>query len=83
MRKGRVPHRSAPVPAKIEVMPQVMELIATRLAISGTLVCRSRAISIRNGARVVPLAETVNMASEVATSSGQGNRSPTASRPAN
>ena len=54
--------------------------MATRLAISGTLTDRSRAMSIRNGARVVPLAATVNMASEAAASSSHGSRSVGASR---
>ena len=48
--------------------------MATRSAISGTLADRSRAISIRNGARVVPLAATVNMASDATASSGHGIR---------
>ena len=75
IRNGRVPQRSEPAPAKIEVMPQATEVMATRLAISGTLTERSRAMSIRNGARVVPLAATVNIASEAASSRGQGRRS--------
>ena len=63
-------------------MPQEIELIATRSAISGTLADRSRAISIRNGARVVPLAATVNIASDAAASSGHGMRACTAKLPA-
>ena len=70
-----MPQRSEPAPAKIEVMPQATEVIATRLAISGTLTDRSRAMSIRNGARVVPLAATVNIASEAASSRAHGMRS--------
>ena len=75
IRNGRVPQRSEPAPAKIEVMPQATEVMATRLAISGTLTERSRAMSIRNGARVVPLAATVNIASEAASSNAHGIRS--------
>ena len=70
-----MPQRSEPAPAKIEVMPQATELIATRLATNGTLTDRSRAMSIRNGARVVPLAATVNIASEATVSKAQGMRS--------
>src|ERR1700733_8306044 len=73
-RNGRVPQRSDPAPAITDVTPQESELMATRSAISGTLADRSRAISIRNGARVVPLAATVNMASDAAGSSGPGIR---------
>src|SRR5262245_36440936 len=36
-------------------MPQVIEVIDTRLATSGMLTSRSFAIDSRNGARVVPL----------------------------
>ena len=75
IRNGRVPQRSDPAPANIEVMPQATEVMATRLATSGTLTDRSRAMSIRNGARVVPLAATVNIASEAASSKAQGMRS--------
>ena len=53
--------------------------MATRLATTGTLTDRSRAISIRNGARVVPLAATVNIASEATISKAQGMRSRNAS----
>ena len=70
-----MPQRSEPAPANIEVMPQATEVMATRLAISGTLTDRSRAMSIRNGARVVPLAATVNIASEATSSRAQGRRS--------
>ncbi len=48
--------------------------MATRLATSGTLTRRSRAMSIRNGARVVPLAAAVNIASDAAASNAQGSR---------
>ena len=43
-------------------IPQAIEVAATRSATSGTLTERSRAMSIRNGARVVPLAAAVNIA---------------------
>src|SRR4051794_4940292 len=62
IRNGRLPQRSDPAPATIDERPQAIEVIATRLATTGTLLDRSRAISIRNGARVVPLAAAVNMA---------------------
>ena len=55
-------------------MPQEIEVIATRLATSGRLVARSRAMSIRNGARVVPLQEAANIPRQAAASSGQGIR---------
>ncbi len=54
--------------------------MATRLAIIGTLADRSRAMSIRNGARVVPLAATVNIASDAAASNAHGMRSRIATR---
>ena len=72
IRKGRRPHRSDPAPASIDAIPQAIEVIATRLATSGTLTRRSCAISIRNGARVVPLAAAVNIASEAAASNAHG-----------
>jgi len=62
-------------------MPQEIELTATRFATIGTLTPRSCAMSRRNGARVVPLAPTVNMASCEAVSSAHGRRSDRASRP--
>ena len=74
IRNGRRPHRSDPAPANIDVIPHEIEVTATRLATSGTLTRRSRAMSIRNGARVVPLAAAVNMASDAAASNAQGIR---------
>ena len=69
-------------PAITDVTPQESELMATRSAINGTLADRSRAISIRNGARVVPLAATVNMASDATANSGHGIRACRAKLPA-
>ena len=74
IRNGRRPHRSDPAPANIDASPQEIEVMATRLATSGTLTRRSRAMSIRNGARVVPLAAAVNIASDAAASNAQGSR---------
>ena len=74
IRNGRRPHRSDPAPANIDASPQEIEVMATRLATSGTLTRRSRAMSIRNGARVVPLAAAVNIASDAAASNAQGIR---------
>src|SRR3712207_9433196 len=49
--------RSEPAPAISEVAPQAIEVMAIRFATSGRLEDRSRAMSIRKGARVVPLQE--------------------------
>src|SRR5262249_51448229 len=73
-RNGRRPQRSEPAPARIEVMPQETELMAIRLATRATLVDRSRAMSMRNGARVVPLADMVNMVRQATDSSTHGKR---------
>ena len=57
------------------IMPETAhetEVAATRSATSGMLVDRSRAMSNRNGARVVPLEEAANMASPPASSSAHG-----------
>ena len=75
IRNGRRPHRSDSAPATMAANPQAIEVTATRLATSGTLLDRSRAMSIRNGARVMPLPAAVNMASEAAISRAQGMRS--------
>src|SRR5260370_10354714 len=72
MRNGRRPHRSDPAPAISEAAPQATEVIAMRLATSGRLVVRSRAMSIRNGARVVPLQDAANMPRQASASSAQG-----------
>jgi len=46
--------------------------MAVPWATIGTLTDRSRAMSRRNGARAVPLAEAVNIASEAASKSAHG-----------
>src|ERR1700733_12427552 len=74
IRNGRRPQRSEPAPASIDVMPHDTELIAIRLATNATLTDRSRAMSIRNGARVVPLADMVNMVRQATDSSTHGRR---------
>src|SRR5438045_2634584 len=71
-RKGRRPKRSDQAPAKIEETPQAPEVSAIRLATSGRLVARSRAMSIRKGARVEPLEEAANMPRQAAASSAVG-----------
>src|SRR3954447_20751131 len=71
-RKGRRPKRSDQAPAKIKETPQATEGSAIRLATSGRLVARSRAMSIRKGARVVPLEEAANIPRQAAASSAQG-----------
>ena len=73
-RKGRRPQRSDPAPAISEAAPQATEVIAIRLATSATEVPRSRAMSIRKGARVVPEEEAANMPRQQAASSAQGIR---------
>ncbi len=51
---------------------QEMEVAAARSATQSMLVDRSRAMSNRNGARVVPLEAAANMASAPAASNAQG-----------
>ena len=48
--------------------PQATEVIAIRFATSGRLVSRSRAMSMRKGARVLPLEEAANMPRQAAAS---------------
>src|SRR6202008_317914 len=74
IRNGRRPHRSDPAPANIDATPQEIEVTATRLATSGTLTRRSRAMSIGTGPRVGPRPAAVNIASDAAASKAQGNR---------
>ena len=79
IRKGRRPQRSDPAPASSEATPQATEVIAIRLATSASEVSRSRAMSSRKGARVVPEQEAANMPRQQATSSAQGMRGSAAS----
>src|SRR4051794_25352109 len=72
IRKGHLPQRSDAAPAPIDARPHAIEVMASKLAISGTLLDKSRAMSIRNGARVMPVADAVNMPSDAAIRSGQG-----------
>ena len=66
------PHRSDPAPATIEATPQAIEVIAIRLATMAMLVPRSRDMSNRNGARVVPLHEAANIPRHAAANSAHG-----------
>ena len=60
------------MPAKTEDTPQEIDVAAIRFATIGRLVDRSRAMSIRKGARVVPEEEAANMPRQAAASSAQG-----------
>ena len=79
-RNGRRPQRSDPAPATSEETPHATEVIAIRLATSGRLVRRSRAMSRGKGARVVPLEDAANMPRQAAASSAQGMRGSAAGR---
>ena len=72
---GRRPTRSDSQPARAEVMPQAVAVSDTRLATSGMLTSRSRAMSSRKGARVVPLEVAAKEPRQAAPIRAQGKAS--------
>ena len=65
--------RSDSQPATAEVSPQVIDVSDTRLATSGMVTSRSRAMSSRKGARVVPLDDAANEPKQAAAISAHGS----------
>src|SRR3990167_7256460 len=76
--KARRPMRSDSQPPKAEATPQETDVSDTRLATSCMETSRSRAISSRNGARVVPLEVVANEPRQAAPIRAQGRPRETA-----
>ena len=76
----RRPNRSDSVPAIREATPHITAWIENRLATTGTLLARSVAMAVRNGAMPDPVEVTAKVAAASATSIATVRVSVTASR---